>query len=329
VINITKDLCLAIGTSLFYSQQKQGMMSIKIVHGVLALSVLASTSAYAACSIVGVSKQDFGAVSSQNNVINQQIAEITVSCDTAYQLGIDAGTNYAGSRQLAQGGARIPYTLYQNATTTEWGSQNISAANTYPQPSLSSGGGANITHRIYASASSQNKAPEGHYTDSVNLILADSAGGAIGSPTILNFDLNLVGACSIDTSGFGSFGYYPLGNPAVTDIALGSISVTCPTSIPYKVGLDAGQNLNANSRRMALEGTHFIPYRLKHNGNEWGDGGLQAIAADYAETYPFAAAVSGTGTGSVQTFNVSGDADISQATAAGTYSDKVIVTLTW
>jgi spore coat protein U-like protein len=304
-------------------------MMIKLAQGLLVFSVFTIPSAYAACGIVGVNKQDFGTVSSQNNVTNQQIAEITVSCDTAYILGIDAGENSAGSRQLAQGGARIPYTLYQNATPTEWGSQAISAANTYPQPGLNSGSGVNTTHRIYASANSQNKSPEGTFTDSVNIILANTAGTPMGAPTVLNFNLNLVGSCNIDTSGFGSFGNYPLGSPAITNIALGSISVTCPTSIAYKIGFDSGQNLSGNTRRMALDGTHFIPYQLKYNGVEWGDAGLNAIANEYSETFPNASAVAGTGTGNPQTFNVSGDAAIDQATTAGTYSDTVIVTLTW
>jgi spore coat protein U-like protein len=304
-------------------------MMIKLAQGLLVFSVFTIPSAYAACGIVGVNKQDFGAVSSQNNVSNQQIAEITVSCDTAYLLGIDAGTNSVGSRQLAQGGSRIPYTLYQNATPTEWGSQAISAANPYPQPSLNSGSGTNITHRIYASASSQNKSPEGSYTDSVNIILADTAGTPMGAPTVLNFNLNLVGSCSLDTSGLGSFGSYPLGSPAITNIALGSISVTCPASIAYKIGFDSGQHLSGNTRRMALDGTHFIPYQLKHNGAEWGDAGLHAISTDYAETFPNASAVASTGTGNPQPFSVSGDAAINQAITAGTYSDTVIVTLTW
>lgn len=302
---------------------------IKIAQGLLVFSVFTTASAYAACGIVGVNKQDFGTVSSQNNVTNQLIAEVTVSCDTAYMLGIDAGANFGGSRQLAQGGAQIPYTLYQNASMTEWGSQTISAANTYPQLSLNSGSGVNTTHRIYADALSQNKSPEGNFTDSVNIILADTAGAQIGGPTALNFNLNLVGSCSIDTSGFGSFGNYPLGNPVITNIALGSISVTCPTSIAYKIGFDKGQYLSGNTRRMALDATHFIPYQLKYNAVEWGDAGLNAIATEYSETFPNASAVAGTGTGNPQTFNVSGDAAINEATTAGTYRDTVIVTLAW
>lgn len=282
--------------------------------------------AYAACNIVGVNNQNFGSVTTQNNVSSYYLADITVSCDTAYLLGIDAGSHAAGSRQLDQSGQFIPYNLFQEATATEWGSQGLLAANIYPMPALSGGGGVNVTHKIYAAAATKDKTPQGSYNDIVNVILADSSGTTVDT-TALAFNLNLVASCTLDTTGFGSFGTHPIGGTTLTNVALGSIAVTCPASVTYKIGLDKGQNLAAGKRQMAL-GSQFIPYNLKYNANEWGDMGLATLEPSYVETFP-APAVTAIGTGSPQSFMISGDAWIEHATTAGTYTDTLIVTLAW
>ncbi|MDH4319394.1 MAG: hypothetical protein OEV64_13460, partial [Desulfobulbaceae bacterium] len=59
----------------------------------------------------------------------------------------------------------------------------------------------------------------------------------------------------------------------------------------------------------------------------WGDKGLSAIDPDYRETHP-SPGKSGTGTGSVQSYQVWGDAMI-EGKRPGTYEDTVIVTIVW
>ncbi|MGR8999102.1 MAG: Csu type fimbrial protein [Gammaproteobacteria bacterium] len=305
------------------------MREKKLFQSLLLVFSFWMTPVYAACTIVDINNQDFGSVTTQENINHYYLADITVSCDSAYFLGIDAGLHLsAGSRQLAHAeGQLISYSLYKNATSTEWGSQNLIAANPYPIPALFSGGGMNSTHKIYASVSAKDKAPQGIYSDTVTLILADSTGNPIETPSILNLNLDLVAFCTLDTSNFEGFGTYPMGSANLTHVALGSIAVTCPNSIAYKIGIDKGLHLTAGKRQMA-NGVAFIPYTLKHNGAEWGDQGLSALATGYNETFP-ALAVAGVGTGNPQQFMMYGDAAIDNVTVAGIFEDTIIVTLAW
>lgn len=296
-------------------------------HGLLLICTVIATPVYAACAIVGANNQNFGLVSTQDNISNYYLADITVSCDSAYILGIDAGSHVAGSRQLEQSGQFIPYTLFQEATAIEWGSQGLLAANTYPMQVFAGNSGVNVTHKIYASAATKDKTPQGLYSDTVNVILADTNGTPIGSPTTLAFNLNIVASCTLDTTGFGSFGVHSLGETNIINAPLGSISVTCPTSIAYKIGFDKGQNL-ANGKRQMANGTQLVPYNIKYNAAEWGDVGLTALIPSYVETFP-APAVTGIGTGIPQSFMITGDAWIENAASAGTYTDTIIVTLAW
>jgi len=298
-----------------------------LLQGLLLICTIIATPVYAACAIVGVNNQNFGLVSAQDNVSNYYLADITVSCDSAYLLGIDAGSHAAGSRQLDQSGQFIPYTLFQEATVTEWGSQGLLAANIYPMQVFAGSSGVNVTHKIYASAATKDKTPQGIYSDTVNVILADSSGTPIGVPTTLAFNLNIVASCTLDTTGFGSFGTHSVGEASIINVPLGSISVTCPASIAYKIGFDKGQNL-ANGKRQMASGTRFIPYSIKYNAVEWGDIGLTTLAPNYVETFP-APAVAGIGTGIPQSFMITGDAWIENANSAGTYTDTLIVTLAW
>lgn len=284
---------------------------------------------YAVCNIVSVSNGSFGLVTTQNDVIAYHLADITVSCDSAYLLGLDAGSHPASSRQLAHaGGSLIPYTLFQSATANEWGSQSLTTANTYPMPALAGGSGINITHSIYATALTKDKVPQGNYSDTVTVILADSAGNPL-STTTLNFNINLVAFCTLDTQGFGGFSRYPLGSARVINAALGSIAVTCPATINYRIGIDKGLHLANDMRQMALNDSAFIPYVLRYNAIEWGDSGLKAIDNNYNETFSTASAVSEIGTGISQNFIIYGDAWIEGVTSVGTYTDTLIVTLIW
>ena len=288
-----------------------------------------ASSAFATCAIVSVSGGNFGTVTTQNNVGSYHLADVTVSCDSTYSVGLDAGSHYLGSRQLAHtGGATIPYTLFQGASASEWGSQSLAAINTYPMPAFAGTIGTNIIYSIYATALSKDKLPQGSYNDTVTVILADGTGNTISTATI-NFTLSLVAFCTLDTRGFNSFGRYPVGSARITNVTLGSIAVTCPATVAYKIGIDKGLNLANGMRRMALNNRVFIPYILRYNSSEWGDAGLNAVDSSYTETFAIASAVANTGTGTAQNFMIYGDAWIDGITTIGTYTDTLIVTLVW
>lgn len=292
-------------------------------------SLLGVDPLYAVCTIVSVSSGSFGSATTQNDITNYHLADIAVNCDTAYLLGLDAGSHFASSRQLAHSvGATIPYTLFQGATANEWGSQNITTANTYPMPALTGNSGTNVVHSIYSRALTKDKVPQGSYNDTVTVILSDIAGNPL-TTTTLNFNLNLVAFCSLDTNSFGSFGRYPAGSNRIVNASLGSIAVTCPATVAYKVGIDKGLHLANSMRQMALNDSTFVPYILRYNSTEWGDSSLKSIDSSYNETFSTASAVSEIGTGIPQNFMIYGDAWIEGVTSVGIYTDTLIVTLVW
>jgi spore coat protein U-like protein len=112
------------------------------------------------------------------------------------------------------------------------------------------------------------------------LILAFSPSVYCGpSASTLNVSINVVEMCSITTSPL-EFGDY---NPSEGAAAEGSVEVTCPKGLPYKVALDAGENSRSGHlRRMSNGSGDYLPYKIwkdPHHRCEWGD-------SDFDNTYP-------------------------------------------
>lgn len=104
-----------------------------------------------------------------------------------------------------------------------------------------------------------------------------------------------------------------------TKTANGAVAVTCTTGYSYTIKLAGGDNILTGLRRLA-NGANYIAYKLfKEVGltTEWGDAG-----ATHAGT-----AVSDTGNGSSQTHTVYGQLQTFGASAVGSYTDAVTVTV--
>lgn len=288
---------------------------------------------YAVCTTVTVNGGSFGNVSAINpDVNNYHLADIAVTCENindAYLLGLNSGSlPISGYRQLAHtGGQKISYTLFQGSSSTQWGDDGLT--NTFPNPAFPISDSGSNTYAVYANAATNGKSTAGLYSDTVNVILKNSDTTTLTSTA--HFNLYLDAFCTFNVSGFTSFGRYPVGHANITDVALGSISVTCPANISYKIGIDKGEHPNS-VRQMALtvnSVTSYIPYSLKCNGVAWGDKGMNAININYVETSAENACSPTNTNGSPESFTISGDAGIQSATAIGTYTDTLIVTLVW
>jgi spore coat protein U-like protein len=294
----------------------------------LFISVFFALPVEASCSIT-TTGGNFGTVTTQNNINNVQLADISITCDSStetYRIGIDAGVNLSGTRQLKHSnGDLMSYQLFQGNSSLEWGDKELSPTN-YPQDPLIGSGSQN--YQLYASATTKDQAPAGEYTDTVNISL--EANG-ITTSTATQISLQLEAFCTLDASNVtGEFGSYPLGSPNLSNINLGALRVNCPNTIAYKIGLGKGLHLTSGVRQMALN-NHLIAYTLKqgNGGAEWGDKGLHAIDTAYTETFSTADALSSTGTGVVQSFDLYGDALIANVNAVGLYTDTLTVTLVW
>ncbi|MCK4493575.1 MAG: spore coat protein U domain-containing protein, partial [Methylococcales bacterium] len=220
----------------------------------------------------------------------------------------------------------LSYQLFQGNSANEWGDKNMSPTN-YPQNSLT--GSGTQTHQIYASATTKDQAPQGLYTDTVTILLEQS--GTTTITTAHQINLTLEAFCTLDASNIsGQFGDHAIGSANLSNINLGALTVNCPNTIAYKIGIDEGLHLTAEVRQMAFD-NNLIAYTLKqgNDGAEWGDKGLHAIDSNYTETFATADALSNTGSGALQSFDLYGDAIIQTINTVGTYTDTLTITLVW
>ena len=100
-----------------------------------------------------------------------------------------------------------------------------------------------------------------------------------------------------------------------------TISVTCTTSTPYTIGLNAGLATGATvtTRRMTGPSAATLAYSLSSDAPR---------AVNWGMTVP-TDTVAGTGNGSAQSLTVYGRIAAAQFVAPGAYTDTVIATITY
>lgn len=131
--------------------------------------------------------------------------------------------------------------------------------------------------------------------------------------------ISIVAECEIASAGdldFGSTGVLSGATQASSEI-----SVTCTTSTPYQIGLNAGSGSGATvtNRLMTGPGGATIAYGLFRDAGgslNWGN----TLGADV---------VASTGTGAAQDFTVYGQVLAQTTPAPGTYTDTITVTVTY
>ncbi len=101
--------------------------------------------------------------------------------------------------------------------------------------------------------------------------------------------------------------------------ATGQVDVTCSSGTPYAIGMDAGLNGGGNiNARKATLGSNSIGYQIYLDSGHtmvWGTGSGTTAGS--------------TGTGSDQAFPVYGQIPAQSTPGPGTYTDTVIVTVTY
>jgi spore coat protein U-like protein len=152
--------------------------------------------------------------------------------------------------------------------------------------------------------------------------------------TTMPVSVQITAGCTLSAAGI-NFGNYTAGPGAPALTATGSVSVTCPSNLPYKVSLNTGTALQdsvigpngpTNHRAMTFSNNEQLGYELYKDAARttiWGD-------SDMANTYPNGTSQPGTGSGANQTLTVFGFVPGGQSinapsTAVGT--DTITVTL--
>lgn len=286
---------------------------------------------------------NFGNINLLDSTPVNRIAQISYGCDNGDQptevlLCISAGPSpvslsydprYMQLVDTSQSGS-LAYNLYQDAAaTTILGSTGGAAAPlafiTTIVPYYDEG---SITIYGRVAPFGQAGSPNGYYGAALPLKLsymANETGANCSSPKLvlgqtwsLQVETFVTSQCHINQTSTLNFGTVP---GLLTDNVDGAsaISLTCTNALPYYVGLDNGQHADGAIRRM--QGPNgYIQYELYRDSQRtqrWGNAG------DNTDKAP------GTGTGSSQAFTVYGRVMPQTFTSSGTFSDTIVVTVTY
>lgn len=246
------------------------------------------------------------------------------------------GVNGSGSeRYMLNGTDQLRYNIYRNAKRTNvWGSRTWGKAPTPPTVNVNLGGGgtgtasATMYGRIF---SGQTGLPAGTYTSvfsgtHTQIAYAYSTVGncnAIGLTNVTNVPFTVQasydGACTVTATNM-DFGARGVLDNAVD--ATNTISVTCTSGADYTIGLsggDAGATDPTQRQMSDPADTEFVAYGIYRDSarsQPWGS----TIGSD---------TVAGTGTGSAQSYTAYGRVPAQATPSAQTYSDTVVVTVTY
>ncbi len=142
---------------------------------------------------------------------------------------------------------------------------------------------------------------------------------------LLSAALAQAATCLVVTTGV-AFGAYNPVNGSASDSS-GTITVTCTTltltTVSYTVTLGTGAGLSYTPRVMS-SGANSLPYNLYTDSGRsliWGSGSGGTSSVTHTSSLPI-------GT-TVQIHTVYGRIPANQAVRAGSYSDSVVVTVTY
>lgn len=310
------------------------------------IAVDMQTPAYAQWCSVSAGNLDFGTVDlSSGSPVNTN-ATFSVFClgtpgQTVricpnFNSGIGGASPGGDPRQMLSGINQLNYNVYKNGSYSQiWGSHLWGWAPTPPTIDLPLSGGwfwgfGSTTFVMRGRiAAGQNSTPSGLYTSSFagtqtrvsyrystvgNCGIISASGG---SQTPFTARANVLTTCTINAGNldFGSSGI--LSNTVDTTNA---ISINCNSGLPYAIGLDGGLTGATNpSLRKMVNGGDQVTYGIYQNpartipwGNTLGTNTISSV-----------------GTGLNQTFTGYGRVPTQVTPPPGTYSDTVIVTVTY
>jgi spore coat protein U-like protein len=316
------------------------IISVVLAFGIV---VVAGPARAQSCNFT-ISALNFGTIDLTANTPFTSTATYSASCTgtasttvrTCPNIDVGSGGSTSGSpRFLLNGATQLNFNLYQDGSyTSVWGSNLWAFAGSYPSPTLdvalSSGGTGSASQTIYGQIwAGQQTLAAGTYTSAfsgtqASVAYAYSTVGTcatIGSShaTSAPFTATATDAtnCAVNAStlNFGSAGVL---RSAVD--ATSSIIVTCTNALPYTIALDGGLSGASNpTQRVMSQASQNITYGLYRDSaraQPWGDSAGTNTAA-------------GTGSGLAQTVTVYGRVPAQTTPSPGTYSDTVVVTISY
>ena len=245
------------------------------------------------------------------------------------------GSNGSGSeRYMTQGTEDLIYNLYSDsARTTVWGSHFWGVGPTPPtiDVPLNALGSGSASRTVYGRiVSGQSNLPTGPYSSSFGggesltaygysiLGTCPTIGSTNGTQVPFTASATRLGSCTVTATDL-NFGSHNLLNSNID--ASNSIVVNCTPELDYVIGLNGGTQgaTDPTQRKMSNAGnTEFVTYGLyKDTGRlqSWGDSGALLF--------------SGSGTGANETLNAYGRVPPQTTPSANSYTDTVVITVTY
>jgi spore coat protein U-like protein len=266
------------------------------------------------------------------NVNCRNLLGLSLSVRLCVHLGAGSGGMSAPVRTMANGANRLQYQLYQDASrTTSWGAANLpslGAPHTFDfalLPLSTFTASRTIHARILPN---QQTVPGGAYSSAftggdvrVNwgtyTLIPPSCSSLTQNPSSPSFAIQsfVDRTCSVSAQNL-DFGRHGLLKNRID--AASQLAVSCTSGLPFAISLNGGLTNAAPAERKMTNGTHAITYGLFRDSarsQPWGSAtGLLAA---------------GTGSGIVQNLTVYGRVPVQTTPPAGTYSDTVVVTVTY
>lgn len=300
------------------------------------------------CSF-SISDINFGPVNILSNNYIDTTATLSIDCTSLLSLGTHiricpnlgagSGGSSGGTRTMLNGSATLQYQLYQDAARSiPWGAATIPALGSPPIVEGGLGvigillGGFSGTRTIYARIlPGQASALGGSYVSVFSgghvRINYQTFGGLTGSgsscssmnnnPTQVSFNIRstVERNCTVSAQPL-NFGSHGLLNSNVD--GTGSLAINCTPGLAYSVSLNGGLSGGAPTERKMTLGSRTVIYGLYMDAARtvpWGESQEQILT--------------GTGNGIVQNVTVYGRVRPQETPSPGTYSDTVVVTVTY
>lgn len=268
------------------------------------------------CTVSG-SAVAFGTVDVLPGAAVQTGGALTVTC-----LSLPVGTAaisvcvaLAARSLQASAGGRLAYEIDGPGTSTPW---SATAPLVIPAASLASPVTTSFTAVL---AGNQPTAPPDGYGQSLSATVSIGTAGCTAGSTLtlgLTFQVTatVAKACDVATSALT----FPTSGMLTTAVdGQSSLGVICTAGTSYTVGLDGGlSGASDPAARRMRSGSDAIAYGLYQNPARSVAWGTAASAT-----------VGGTGTAATQTLPIYGRVPVQAAPPPGTYSDTVVVTVTY
>ncbi|WP_046791848.1 spore coat protein U domain-containing protein [Tatumella morbirosei] len=261
----------------------------------------------------------------------------TTTASTSPYICIRA--TFTGTTNTINGSA-ISYTTYAAAGGAVTAASAVSGTYYGPATTTTVSGTKNLASTVTITApASTTFFPPGTYTTTVSLyvdmqansssVCEGASGGGWDSGTqVLTFNIVVPSVCSLVSTSTVAFGTITdIGTALTNHNATGAVVTKCNYGTAYTIYLGDGNNRISGSYRRMAYGSYLMPYQLYKDStysSVWdATGGTTATGGS--------GGVTSSGTGANQTFVVYGQIPkgVTLPTVPGSYTDTVVVTVTY